>query len=74
MSPVVAALLKAPDMGMFVTTFVTVFSGLIPVLNAAGNATSCGNAGAFLQDRFADLMVLPDIWESGSGKECFHAT
>jgi Na+/H+-dicarboxylate symporter len=73
MSPVVAVLLKAPDTGMFVTTFVTVFSGLIPMLNAAGNATGCGIGGAFLQDRFADFMALPDIWGSGSGKERIHA-
>jgi Na+/H+-dicarboxylate symporter len=74
MSPVVAVLLKAPDTEIFVTTFVTVFSGLIPMLNAAGNATSCGIAGAFLQDRFADGIALPDIRGSGSGKECVHET
>lgn len=52
MSPVIAALLGAPDRGLFITTFVTLFSGLIPMFSTAGNTTDDGVVGAFLQDRF----------------------
>ncbi len=52
MSPVIAALLNVPDQGLFITTFVTLFSGLIPMFSTAGNTTDDGVVGAFLQDRF----------------------
>lgn len=50
MSPIIAALLHAPDQAIFVTTFVSVFSGLIPMFSTAGNTTDDGVVGAFLQD------------------------
>ena len=74
MSPILAVLLEAPDTGIFVTTFVTVFSGLIPMLNAAGNTTSSGIVGAFLQDRFVDFLALADIWGSKGEKEPAYGT
>jgi Na+/H+-dicarboxylate symporter len=50
MSPVVASLLVVPDAGLFVTTFVTLYSGLIPMLATAGNTTNDGFVGAFIND------------------------
>jgi Na+/H+-dicarboxylate symporter len=54
MSPVVASLLAVPDPAMFVTTFVTLYSGLIPMLATAGNTTDDGFVGAIVNDCFAD--------------------
>ncbi len=42
MSPIIAVLLSAPDQSLFVTSFVTVFSGLIPMFSTAGNTTVPG--------------------------------
>lgn len=56
MSPVIAALLNAPDQGVFITTFVTLFSGLIPMFSTAGNTTDDGVVGALLQDRFYNYI------------------
>jgi Na+/H+-dicarboxylate symporter len=53
MSPVVASLLVVPDAALFVTTFVTLYSGLIPMLATAGNTTNDGFVGAFINDRVA---------------------
>jgi Na+/H+-dicarboxylate symporter len=53
MSPVIASLLVVPDAGLFVTTFVTLYSGLIPMLATAGNTTNDGFVGAFINDRVA---------------------
>jgi hypothetical protein len=39
---------------MFVTTFVTLYSGLIPMLATAGNTTDDGFVGAIVNDCFAD--------------------
>jgi Na+/H+-dicarboxylate symporter len=55
MSPVVASLLGVPDPAMFVTTFVTLYSGLIPMLATAGNTTDDGFVGAIVNDCFADV-------------------
>lgn len=46
MSAVIASLLAAPDPATFVTTFVTFYSGLIPMLATAGNTTVDGFVGA----------------------------
>ena len=54
MSPVVASLLAAPDPGVFVTTFVTLYSGLIPMLATAGNTTDDGFVGAIVNDCFME--------------------
>jgi Na+/H+-dicarboxylate symporter len=56
MSPIIAVLLHVPDPGIFVTTFVAVYSGLIPMFSTAGNTTDDGVVGAFLQDRFGHLL------------------
>jgi Na+/H+-dicarboxylate symporter len=53
MSPVIASLLAVPDPATFVTTFVTFYSGLIPMLATAGNTTDDGFVGAIVNDRFA---------------------
>jgi hypothetical protein len=49
---------------MFVTTFVTLYSGLIPMLATAGNTTDDGFVGAIVNDCFADrddaLAAQPD--------------
>ena len=64
MSPVIASLLAVPDPATFVTTFVTFYSGLIPMLATAGNTTDDGFVGAIVNDRFADddteLMSEPE--------------
>jgi hypothetical protein len=52
MSPIVGVMLGVPDLNVFVTTFITVYSGLIPMFAAAGNTTSDGIVGAILNDRF----------------------
>jgi Na+/H+-dicarboxylate symporter len=54
MSPVIASLLGVPDPTMFVTTFVTLYSGLIPMLATAGNTTDDGFVGAIVNDYFAE--------------------
>lgn len=56
MSPIVGVLLGVPDLNLFVTTFITVYSGLIPMIAAAGNTTSDGIVGALLNDRFGDQL------------------
>jgi hypothetical protein len=52
MSPVVASLLSAPDPALFVTTFVTLYSGVIPMITTGGNTTDDGFVGAIVNDRF----------------------
>jgi hypothetical protein len=69
MSPVIASLLAVPDPTTFVTTFVTFYTGLIPMLATAGNTTDDGFVGAIVNDRFADdadERVLEADGESGS--------
>jgi Na+/H+-dicarboxylate symporter len=61
MSPIIAVLLAAPDQSIFVTTFVTVYSGLIPMFSTAGNTTDDGVVGCFLQDRFGHLLGTVDL-------------
>ena len=68
MSPVIASLLAVPDPGLFVTTFVTLYSGLIPMLATAGNTTDDGFVGAIINDRLMDWgaadatpLVLPRV-------------
>src|SRR6185436_13652042 len=54
MSPVIASLLAVPDPTTFVTTFVTFYTGLVPMLATAGNTTDDGFVGAIVNDCFAD--------------------
>ena len=54
MSPVVASLLAVPDPAAFVTTFVALYSGLIPMLATAGNTTDDGFVGAIVNDCFKE--------------------
>jgi Na+/H+-dicarboxylate symporter len=54
MSPVIASLLAVSDPATFVTTFVTFYTGLIPMFATAGNTTDDGFVGAIVNDRFAD--------------------
>jgi len=56
MSPIIAVLLNAPDQSVYVTTFVSVFSGLVPMFSTAGNTTDDGVVGALLQDRFGHYI------------------
>jgi Na+/H+-dicarboxylate symporter len=58
MSPIIAVLLSAPDANIFVTTFVTVFSGFIPMFNASGNTTDDGVVGALVNDLFDQYLGL----------------
>jgi Na+/H+-dicarboxylate symporter len=60
MSPIVAVLLRVPNVEAFVTTFVTIYSGLIPMFTTAGNTTNDGLVGAVLNDRFANYLGLGD--------------
>ena len=63
MSPVIAVLLHVPDHALWVTTFVAVYSGLIPMFSTAGNTTDDGVAGAILEDRFypAEVSGAPKL-------------
>jgi len=56
MSPIVAVMLNVPDHGLWITTFVACYSGLIPMFSTAGNTTDDGVVGALLQDRFPDIV------------------
>jgi len=74
MSPIIAVLLHVPDQAIFVTTFVAVFSGLIPMFSTAGNTTDDGVVGAFLQDRFGHLLEKarqPALASAGSPASTF---
>jgi Na+/H+-dicarboxylate symporter len=61
MSPIIGVLLNAPDMQVFVTTFVTVYSGLIPMFCTAGNTTDDGIVGTLLQDKFGHYLGLEEL-------------
>jgi hypothetical protein len=52
MAPIVAVLLHVRDVDGFVATFVTMYTGLIPMFSTAGNTTNNGLVGALLNDRF----------------------
>jgi Na+/H+-dicarboxylate symporter len=52
MAPIVAVLLHVRDIDGFVATFVTMYTGLIPMFSTAGNTTNNGLVGALLTDRF----------------------
>ena len=56
MSPVVGALLHVRDVEGFVATFVTMYTGLIPMFSTAGNTTNNGLVGALLNDRFCNFL------------------
>ncbi|MGA8573342.1 MAG: cation:dicarboxylase symporter family transporter [Desulfobaccales bacterium] len=56
MSPIVGVLLGAPNMSVFVTTFIAVYSGLVPMFSTAANTTDDGVVGAFLQDVFGRFI------------------
>src|SRR5713226_9346822 len=58
MSPIVAVLLHVRDIDVFVATFVTMYSGLIPMFATAGNTTNDGLVGALLNDGFASYLKL----------------
>lgn len=68
MSPIIGALLQVPDLGTFVTTFVGVFSGLVPMFATAGNTTSDGIAGAFINDRCERYLGLARPGGAGEGR------
>jgi Na+/H+-dicarboxylate symporter len=53
MSPVIAIILQVPNPTLFITTFITMYSGLIPMLATAVNTTGDGLIGAMVEDRFA---------------------
>jgi Na+/H+-dicarboxylate symporter len=55
MSPIVAVLLHVRDVDGFVATFVTMYTGLIPMFSTAGNTTNNGLVGALLNDRFCNF-------------------
>jgi Na+/H+-dicarboxylate symporter len=61
MSPVIAVLLHVPDHALWVTTFVAVYSGLIPMFSTAGNTTDDGVAGAILEDRLYPFEVAKKV-------------
>ncbi len=56
MSPIIAVMLNVPDHGVWITTFVACYSGLIPMFSTAGNTTDDGVVGALLQDRFPEVI------------------
>jgi Na+/H+-dicarboxylate symporter len=56
MSPIIAILLGVPDEAIYVTTFVSVFSGLVPMFSTAGNTTDDGVVGAIIQDCFGNWL------------------
>ena len=60
MSPIIAVLLHVHDIDVFVATFVTMYSGLIPMFATAGNTTNDGLVGALLNDRFAGYLRLEE--------------
>jgi Na+/H+-dicarboxylate symporter len=60
MSPIVAVLLHVREIDGFVATFVTMYSGLIPMFSTAGNTTNDGLVGALLNDRFCTSARLED--------------
>jgi hypothetical protein len=60
MSPIVAVLLHVRDVDVFVATFVTMYSGLIPMFSTAGNTTNDGLVGALLNDRFCTYLKTGD--------------
>lgn len=55
MSPVIAVILKVPNPELYVTTFITMYSGLIPMFASGTNTIVNGLIGAILQDRFVDI-------------------
>jgi hypothetical protein len=57
MSPVVAAILHVQDPASFTTTFIAMYSGLIPMLATGANTVKDGFVGALLQDRIAPEMA-----------------
>jgi hypothetical protein len=65
MAPIVAVLLHVRDIDGFVATFVTMYTGLIPMFSTAGNTTNNGLVGALLTDRFCNY---PRPEDSASAK------
>lgn len=57
MSPIIAAILQVPDSTEFVTTFIAMYSGLIPMLTTGTNTVDDGLIGAMLEDRFARSLI-----------------
>jgi Na+/H+-dicarboxylate symporter len=57
MSPIVAVLLHVRNVDVFVATFVTMYSGLIPMFSTAGNTTNDGLVGALLNDRYCAYLT-----------------
>jgi hypothetical protein len=53
-------LLHVHDIDVFVATFVTMYSGLIPMFSTAGNTTNDGLVGAVLNDRFSSYLRLEE--------------
>jgi Na+/H+-dicarboxylate symporter len=61
MSPVIAIILQVPDPALFITTFITMYSGLVPMITTAVNTTDDGLIGAMVEDRF-----VPKIAKKGA--------
>ncbi|MEH7122644.1 hypothetical protein V7127_05265, partial [Bacillus sp. JJ1773] len=61
MSPVIATILQVPDPALFITTFITMYSGFIPMICTAVNTTDDGLIGAMVQDRFAPMNTVPTL-------------
>jgi Na+/H+-dicarboxylate symporter len=61
MSPVIASLLAVPDPTTFVSTYVTLYSGIIPMITTAGNTTDDGFVGAIVNDCFTDSRDEGDV-------------
>ncbi len=60
MSPVIASLLVVPDPTLFFKSFVTLYSGMIPMLATAGNTTDDGFVGAIVNDCWMGSEVSQD--------------
>lgn len=62
MAPIIAVILEVPDSTLFVSTFIALNTGLIPMLTTAVNTTGDGFIGALLNDRIlpqANSEVIP---------------
>jgi len=66
MSPILAVLLHVPNPALWVTTFVSMYSGLIPMFSTAGNTTDDGVVGAILEDCFKSAPEKIDSLQEGA--------
>jgi Na+/H+-dicarboxylate symporter len=66
MSPILAVLLHVPNPAVWVTTFVSMYSGLIPMFSTAGNTTDDGVVGAILEDCFESAPAKSTSLQEGA--------